>query len=222
MPHCKVKTNSVIIISGGNSYRFQADINHKNYAVRQSIDYEFYLNKNLENPYFTKCYAILDSFNKGYDYVIWIDDDAFFINYDWECCFIFKENKHDIIVTQDREKKGKDSNLFNNGIMFLRNTNKTKELFRLIPHITKKEMCKNWKPQWGSKSNQDQSRMIYLTQAKFDTSLKIVPYPGFNAHEFTFKQKDFLNTKPPIVHFAGNNKQEKINRFQNVTGIQLP
>ena len=75
--------NNTIIISGADSYRYQAHINHQKYSNNRNIPYQFYKSKNLANPFFTKCYAILDSFEKGYEYVLWIDDDAFFINPNW-------------------------------------------------------------------------------------------------------------------------------------------
>jgi len=84
-------------------------------------------------------------------------------------------------------------------------------------------MKKNWKPEWGPCVGNDQPRMIYLTQTKYPEAVKILEYPGFNAHEITFKQrKNFMQTKPPIAHITGTNKQGKIERFTQVTGIKLP
>jgi hypothetical protein len=215
--------NNIIIISGGDSYRYRAHVNHKNYADLQNIDYKFHNSNNLKNPFFTKCYAILESFQEGYDYVLWVDDDVFFIDNNWNCITIFQEYKQDIIVTQGRTNKKSGTTLFNNGIMFIRNTKKTKEIFQSIPNIKWQDMHQNWQQSWGPCEGNDQPRMIYLTQTKYKKNVKIIPYPGFNAHEITFKQrKNFLQTKPPIVHITGTNKQGKIERFTQTTGIPLP
>jgi len=202
--------DKTIIISGADSQRYQADINHQRYADLHSVNYHFYYNKNLSNPYFTKCFSILDAFTKGYEYVIWVDDDVFFINYSWDCTTVFQKYTQDIIVTQGRTNKKSGTTLFNNGIMFIRNTKSAQELFQKIPNTSWQEIKENWNSAWG-------------TQTQYPKKIKILEYPGFNAHEITFKQrKNFLSTKPPFVHITGQNKEGKIKRFTKVTGIPLP
>ena len=215
--------DKTIIISGADSYRYNAHINHQRYADIRGIDYKFHLSSGLKNPFFTKCYAILDSFEKGYQYVIWVDDDAFFINSEWNCLSIFEEYFEDVIVTQGRTNKKIDPTLFNNGIMFIRNTSQMIDLFSSIPNLSWDHMQSNWNNHWGPCEGNDQPRMIYLTQTRYSDAVKILKYPGFNAHEFTFKQaKNFLETNPPFVHITGTNKEGKIERFTKVTGISLP
>lgn len=215
--------SKTIIISGADSIRYNADKNHQSYANTFNIDYKFYIRNDLANPFFTKCYSILDAFNQGYEYVIWIDDDAFFIDHSWNCLAIFQQYQEDVIVTQGRTNKKSGITFFNNGIMFIRNTKNMRDLFESIPNILWAEVQSNWKSEWGPCEGNDQPRMIYLTQTRYPKSVKVLDYPGFNAHEITFKQrKDFLKTKPPIVHITGQNKQGKIERFQEVTGIVLP
>jgi len=218
-----MQNNNLLIISGGNDYRYDAHLNHKNWAEYHKIAYKFYLNNNLSNPYFTKCYAILDAFKQGYENVLWVDDDVFFINLNWNAEKIFLEHEEDIIVTQGRTNKKSGITLFNNGIMFIRNSDVSLDIFNSVPKISWNEMQKNWSIDWGPLEGNDQPRMIYLTQTKYKKNIKIIPYPGFNAHEITFKQKrHFLQTNPPFVHITGKNKEGKIKRFQEVTGISLP
>jgi hypothetical protein len=215
--------DKTIIISGADSYRYNAHVNHQRYADYRGIDYKFHLSSGLENPFFTKCYAVLDSFDKGYDRALWIDDDAFFIDPNWDCVSVFQEYAEDVIVTQGRTNKKSGTTFFNNGIMFIRNTDKMIDLFTSIPNTPWAEVQDNWKSDWGPCEGNDQPRMIYLTQTRYPTLVKILEYPGFNAHEITFKkQKNFLESKPPIAHITGTNKEGKIKRFTKVTGISLP
>jgi len=215
--------NKTIIISGADSHRYDAHINHQRYADVKGIDYKFHLSSGLANPYFTKCYAVLDSFEQGYEYVLWIDDDAFFINPNWDCLSVFQEHAEDVIVTQGRTNKKSGTTLFNNGIMFIKNTPIMKELFTDIPAVDWIETQRHWNNNWGPCEGNDQPRMIYLTQTRYPEAVRILDYPGFNAHEITFKQrKNFLETNPPIVHITGQNKESKIKRFTQVTGIPLP
>jgi len=213
--------DKLIIISGADSYRYDAHINHQKYADKYGVDYKFHLSNGLKNPYFTKCYAILDSFQNGYDYVLWMDDDAFFINLDWDCTSVFRENREDVILTRGRSKKN-GITFFNNGIMFIRNTDSMRLLFEKMPTIADQELKQNWMPHWGPCVGNDQPRMIYLTQTLFPEKVKVLEYPGFNAHEVTFKNRRFLKTNPPIAHITGTNKEGKIARFIESTGIPLP
>lgn len=214
--------NKMKIISGADSYRYGAHINHQRYAEAQGIDYEFHKSENLPNPYFTKCYAILDSFNKGYEYVLWIDDDAFFIDQDWNCTSIYSQYPEDVIVVKGRAKKN-GTTMFNNGIMFIRNTENMQDLFTSIPTTPWQYLIKNWKQEYGPLTGNDQPRMICITQERYPQSVKILDYPNFNAHEIEFhKSKDFIKSNPPIVHITGQNKESKISRFIRNTGIQLP
>jgi len=214
--------DKTIIISGADSHRFDAHLNHERYAKSQGIDYKFYKSENLPNPYFTKCYAIIDSFEQGYDYVLWIDDDAFFLNSNWNCRKIFDQYSEDVVVARGRNKKN-GTTFFNNGIMFIRNTENMKDLFSSIPETPWKHLIKNWKPEWGPLTGNDQPRMIYLTQTRYPNAVKVLDYPAFNAHEIEFhKSKNFLKTNPPLVHITGNNKEGKIQRFIKDTGIILP
>ena len=215
--------DKTIIISGADSHRYGAYINHQRYADIRGIDYKFHLSSGLPNPYFTKCYAVLDSFEKGYENVLWIDDDAFFINPDWDCLSIFREYTEDVVVTQGRTNKKSGTTLFNNGIMFIKNTPIMKKLFADIPAVKWIETQRHWNNDWGPCEGNDQPRMIYLTQTRYPEAVRILDYPGFNAHEITFKQrKNFIETEPPVVHITGKNKESKISRFQKVTGISLP
>lgn len=214
--------SKVIIISGADSYRYDAHINHQRYAKSQNIEYKFHLSSGLSNPFFTKCYAIIDSFDAGYEYVIWMDDDAFFINPNWDCTTIFQQYAEDVIVTRGRVKKS-GVTFFNNGIMFIRNTTQMRELFAKIPETPWSEVKNNWNYDWGPCEGNDQPRMIYLTQTHYPGSVKVLDYPGFNAHEINFhKSPSFIKTNPPIVHITGQNKQGKLERFIKDTGIQLP
>ena len=107
--------------------------------------------------------------------------------------------------------------------MFIRKTPNMVDLFTSIPKTPWEEMEANWKSNWGPCQGNDQPRMIYLTQTKYPDTVQILAYPGFNAHEITFKQrKNFLDTNPPIAHITGTNKAGKIQRFIQVTGIPLP
>lgn len=211
-----------LILSGADSYRYNAHINHKKYADHIEVDYQFKIKDNISNPFFIKPYCITEALEEGYTHILCIDDDAFFINNDWDFRSVFESYSEDLIVTRGRAKKS-GTTLFNAGVMFIRNTERMKLLFKKTPTLHQKEFSKNWDKEWGPCVGNEQPRLIYLSQTLFPDAVKIIDYPGFNASEVTFKQRrNFLATKPPIVHITGQKKEAKIERFQKVTGITLP
>lgn len=214
--------NQIIVISGADSNRYRADENHFRYCQAQGIPYQFYLRTDLSNPFYTKCYSILDCFDQGFDRVVWIDDDAFFIDNNWSVSSVFDTYDHDIVVTRGRDKKS-GTTYFNNGIMFIRNTPNTRAVFERIPDVSLEEMRAAWQPAWGPMVGNDQPRMIYLTQTHCTDRVMVIDYPGFNAAEISFLGYVKHGIPfPPIVHVTGTNKVGKIKRFTETTGIALP
>lgn len=213
--------NNSSVISGGNSDPLNVKSNHLKYCNTYNYNYKFYKRTDVNPPYFIKCYAILESL-QNFEYLLWIDNDVFFINQSWNIEEIFLAYKEDIIVTQGRAKKS-GTTLFNNGIIFIRNTQISKWLFRTMLDTNYQTVAKNYQKDWGPIDSFDQSRMIYLTQAWCPNNLKILPYPGFNAHEESFKNQDFVKkTNPPLLHVTGKNKLDKLERFKRNTGINVP
>ena len=211
-----------LILSCADSNRFGANINHKRYADNYFTEYQFHTVTHLSNPFFIKPYCVSQALSQGYENILCIDDDAFFINQAWDFREIFSNYRQDLIVTRGRKKKS-GTTLFNAGVMFIKNTDKMRTLFEKAPRVSSQEFQKSWNSEWGPCVGNEQPRLIYLTQTLFSENIKILDYPGFNAHEITFKQKkNFLATNPPIVHITGTNKKGKIKRFTEVTGIPLP
>lgn len=210
-----------LILCGADSNRFNANINHQRYADYYNVEYQFAVVEGLNNPFFIKPHCITAALEEKYTHILCIDDDVFFINNNWDFKTIFERYPQDLIVTQGRAKKS-GTTLFNAGIMFIRNTANTKFLFKEVFNVSWKIMKKNWKKEWGPLVGNEQPRLIYLTQTNFPNEIKILNYPGFNANETTFREKGFLNTNPPIVHITGANKEGRIQRFINNTGIIIP
>lgn len=211
-----------LILCGADSNRYSANINHEKYAKSQNVEYKFIIKEGINNPFFIKPYCISEALEQGYTHILCIDDDAFFINHNWNFKEVFNTYEHDLIVTRGRAKKS-GTTYFNAGIMFIRNTENMKLLFSKTPNVPAKEYTKNWKSEWGPCTGNEQPRLIYLTQTLFPESVKVIDYPGFNACEIEFhKSKNFLSTSPPIVHITGRNKEGKLKRFINDTGIHLP
>jgi len=214
--------NKFLILSCADSNRFDAHINHKNYADKFGVDYKFVIKTDVSNPFFIKPLCVSQALSQGYTDILCIDDDAFFINNNWDFREIFKSHKEDLIVTRGRAKKS-GTTLFNAGVMFIRNTKAMRTLFSKVTDLSNKEYSENWQSEWGPCVGNEQPRLIYLTQTLFSEQVKIIDYPGFNASEIEFhKRKPCTKENLPIVHITGKNKKAKIERFIKNTGIKLP
>ena len=203
------------IISCGNAFRFDANINHQIYCDFYQIPYEFYLDKAKQPPNYIKLDAIIDSL-QTYNEVLYIDDDAFFADKHWNCKQYFANLNGNFIVTQGPKVKSTRT-LFNTGVMFFRKSNAVLDMLLKVPYVTRKEMINNWKKEYGYLGDgYDNVRMIYLSQT---TPLKkecnIIDYPGFNCKELNYKKNR------PIVHFVSRGKKGKMSRFKRKFNIDL-
>jgi len=194
------------IISGANQNRFNAFVNHKKYADHRNLKYEFYLRPNRTPPYYIKIDTILENF-EYYNYLMYIDDDAFFLDRHWDCTKIFETYVNfDLIVTSGFR------GLFNSGVMFLKKSTSLINLLEQVEKIDRQHYLENWNTkEWDAPGQDlDNARLIYLTQTILKDKTKIIDYPGFNCKELHFSK----GYSSPIVHFTSRNKQGKMNRFE--------
>jgi len=214
----------MIIISGGNEYRFNSKINHQNYANHHSIEYKNYTGIQfdqglIEVPHYIKIYSILDAL-KTHNEVMWIDDDAFFVNFNWDCRSIFELSDKPFILNKGWAVKA-FSPMFNSGVMFIRKNDAVIKMLEEIPHITRDELRDAWKPtEWGRGKGNDQPRLIYLTQTKYKELLEVMDN---YKHKFNNKPSHAMHSGANIVHFAGSQsrKHPAIDHFQKVIQADL-
>ena len=214
----------MIIISGGNEYRFNSKINHQNYANHHSIEYKNYTGIQydqglIKRPHYIKIYSILDAL-KNHNEVMWIDDDAFFVNFDWDCRSIFKLSDKPFILNKGWAVKA-FSPMFNSGVMFIRKNDDVIKMLEEIPNISTDELRDAWKPtEWGRGKGNDQPRLIYLSQTKYGHLFEIMDN---YKHRFNQKSTHAMHSGANIVHFAGatNRKQPAMDHFQKVVQVDL-
>lgn len=210
----------MIIVSGANENRFDSETNHKRYSEYHGFDYRINYRNDLKKPFYIKFYTILESFKKGYNEVLWIDDDAFFIDFSWNAKQVFEQNTNKELIVTKHPKSKIPKMLFNSGIMFFRNTENTKNLINKCLEITDEEIKKMWNSEkFGKFEGNDQPRLVYYSLTEFRDILEVKDYPGFNT-----KPNDFFKGKVfPIVHFPGpsEKKLEKMKNFEFKTGIKL-
>lgn len=204
-----------LIISGADNNRYNAKYNHQLYADRYNVLYKFCIVQNVIPSYFIKINLILEYFNQGYKNILWLDDDAFFVNLDWDFREVFYSYKKSFIVTRSPNKR-KNLPLFNSGVMFIRNNYKTKKTLETCLHTSDETLLNNWNiEKYGNLVGNDQPRLIYNTDKILKDDIEIIDFPGFNG-----RRKQFA-FDTPIVHFVSKNKETNIRKFQEKTGINL-
>ena len=213
----------MIIISGGNKIRFNSKINHQNYANHHSIEYKNYTGIQydrglIKRPHYIKIYSLLDAL-KTHNEVMWIDDDAFFVDFDWDFRKIFEVSDKPFILNKGWSVKAYTP-MFNSGVMFVRKNKEVIKMLEEIPNIHVDVLTKEWKQEWGRGKGNDQPRLIYLSQTKYGHLFDMLDN---NKYRFNQRPSHAMHSKAHIVHFAGatDKKQPAIDGFEARMNIDL-
>jgi len=211
----------MIIISGSNGNKYNADVNHKNYAKQHNIEYHYFTDIDykqgvMQHPGYLKTYAIRQAL-ESHDRVMWIDDDAFFIDFNWDCRTVFDQYTKPWIVSQSHPVKVRQA-ILNSGIMFYRKNLEIINMLSEIPNITDKEKLNSWQEEWGTTKGNDQPRYILMSQTKYKDCVDIVPY---NQNGWNKRRELCMRSHQQIVHFAGTNKESRMRDFERRVKIDL-
>ena len=159
------------------------------YCQKHNIDYifsdSFYPDKS-RHPYWNKIKMICDYLPK-YDWVIWIDDDAGFIN---------NTSIKPVLENSDKEfLYCKDMNGFNAGVMFIKNTKTMQTAFSFI-----------WNKMYDSFKTKKFPEQDAIKKIINDLSAgKSVDGHLYNAYDksLTFCAENQANENTIILHIAG-------------------
>ena len=192
------------------------------------------------HPKWERYRIILELLNKGYDIVMYIDDDAYVNNFDQPIQYWLNEYpKKDIIMAEENKKRGyKYINVprINSGVLICRNTKWTKKFIHDILHS---EICK--RGDINIKSHQDQPciyELIYNMNIDTDKHFGLPNSCVFNCgrdYGFMEKSKRNLsnnvhckprNCKIPFVHHLMANNNAKVisnsaNNFIQRNNLQI-
>jgi len=207
----------VCIISGRYpATKFESAINHKIYADAFGYDY---INCNWptkeKNPYFNKIHYILSHID-FYDYIIWIDDDAFFL--DFEVDIMKYSPKEANIMSVCESPSYKDlTTFFSSGQFILKLCSVSKSFLNEILLQELSTVEKWWSDDLGFYTKGDQDVMIYLfhTDKRFSNKVTLHDYKKFNSRVENLFDVDLH--KPLILHFTGTHKvkMENYRKVQN-------
>ena len=190
-----------------------------NEIICKSNDMEYvFLKKSSElvPPYWAKVFEIkkLMDKNKYVDYILWVDSDAFFINFTKErfSKFLEKYNDYSFIGTPDMPPwTGK----FNAGVFIIKNNKIGNEMInKWITYYHKdvwnyNKTTDKWKTDatWaGDEYEQGSFSTHILTNPKFSNDIIMVPYYYLNNNNCSDHQDETI-----LVHLAGDYKKDQNN-----------
>ena len=202
------------IISGRfPATEFDSIINHKIYADKFNYTY-IHCNwpTKSRNPYLNKIYYILSYFDY-FDYIIWLDDDAFFYDFEQDIMDYAPDDGRFMSLCKSPSYKELKT-FFSSGQFIIKCTALSKSYLHDVIN-TDIIMVKNW---WtgdmGYYTNGDQDIMVYLflTQEKYKDKMVLHNYKCFNSRWENIFNVDIH--KPLILHFTGNRDSKRKNYRQ--------
>jgi hypothetical protein len=193
------------IVSGCTSRRFWSDTNHRVYAAIHSYDYQSYSGDYISPKAvsFFKVQVVRKALN-GYDWLLWLDDDAFFTNFGKSLDYLFEglgPNVFLIVCKSPVDPRGRFT-FINSGVFLLRNCAQAVAFLDAVDEAPV-DAIKAW---WdagimGGRCEGDQSAMVYvLHQRNLLGGVKILPFDAFNNRPYHY---EMTSTEHFIVHFAG-------------------
>lgn len=198
------------IISYCDHIRTYAHVNHQFYANYHGYTYINDIAPTHHSPFKNKIEKIL-KYMDLFDYVFWIDDDAFFLQYDKPLLdFVAKNKKYDLIFCKSPINQGKWTYL-SSGNFFMKSNKKTRDFLESCLQTDLETI----RPQWnededGMFTNGDQDIMVHLLKRdnrfnapNFHTCLN---YIKFNTRAFHFEES---SAEHFLVHFTGEHKGQQ-------------
>jgi hypothetical protein len=206
----------ICIVSGAEQHRFQSDVNHSFYANRHSYDYVFDVGPyhSLQNVFFLKIQAVRERL-RLYDWVFWLDDDAFFTGLDTRLESFIERRQRDefLLVCQGvvSTLRGRFTFL-NSGVFLVKNCPDAIEFLDAVSETPLSVVKRWWNPRRvGLYTTGDQDAMTYvLHEHDFMSKVCLLPYNAFNNRPYHYNQSA---SEHFVVHFRVDNKAEAIRTF---------
>lgn len=179
---------------------FCSQINHKCYADHHNYHYIFNSSADLYEGYFFKI-ATIRRYLKLFDYIFWIDNDAFFTNFNVSLDkFIFEDK---LVICKSPSTK-KLFTKFSSGQFLIKNTKLSEEFLDELHNVNLNDVKKNWREDLGYFSNGDQDAMVFLSETpKYKDYFHIIDHNNFNNRDYEYNNiNDHF-----LIHFVGGQKK---------------
>lgn len=193
------------IVSGGTHLRLPSAINHKIYAEIHSADYRLECGsvKTLNSRFYFKLDAVHRILPR-YDWVLWLDDDAFFTDFSIDIRDLCRSLPDDVwlALADGRVQSGGAWTQINSGVVLVRNCADSLDFLRLCLATEIATVREWWNPlEHGMFTNGDQDTLLYRILGRADRRrFGILSHLDLNAREYHYSSS--LN-EHFICHFPG-------------------
>jgi hypothetical protein len=216
-------SEKICIVSGGIPHRLRSDINHRMYAARHSHDYLHDTGpyQALQNIYFFKLHSVEKAL-PHYDWVFWIDDDAFFTDFEKDLAGFIQDISPDVFLVICKSPVNPQgwSTFLNSGVFFVKNC----EASFAFLDAAKAVPLEKVKPWWdearlGPYTGTDQDAVTYtLHENHLLSKVRLLDYGAFNNRPYHYQARA---NEHFIVHFPGvPDKHAAIDEFSRRYDLQ--
>lgn len=219
-------SSGICILSGTTRLRLPSPVNHRLYADLHQADYRFECGpaSAFRRPLRVfKLEAILRVLPR-YEWVLWIDDDAFFTDFSIDPRSFIAGASPDLflMLADGRVRPGGAFTMANSGVMLIRNTPECLAFLRRCLEIDDGLVKNRWDPErYGMfTNNSDQDAIIYLLSEELDPKhFAILPNARLNSRPYHYDEK---LSEHFVVHFPGvPDKVNAVRRFGERFGVGL-
>lgn len=201
-----IDNSRICVISGRYPHtKFESYINHKVYCDRHGYAY-IHCNwpTGAKNPYFNKL-RYLKAYTPYFDYLFWIDDDAFFLEVDTPLDFLFPKGDEFLSICRGPDFKN-ITTVISSGQFLLRVNDVGRKFLDAAEKIDLASVKAWWPKEFGFFSNGDQDAMIYLIET--DPSFRKVMFHEYR--QFNSRIENLLAGESPfLIHFTGPSKRKQ-------------
>lgn len=211
------------IVSGGIPHRLKSDINHRLYAARHSHEYLHDTGPYaaLKNIYFFKLHSVEKAL-QYHDWVFWIDDDAFFTDFEKNLDDFIQDVGPDVFLVICKSPVNPQgwSTFLNSGVFFVKNCADSFAFLNAAKTVPL-ERVKSWwdETRLGPYTGTDQDAVTYaLHENRSLTKVRLLDYNAFNNRPYHYQA---LANEHFIVHFPGvPDKHAAIDEFSRRYDLQ--
>ena len=224
MPESPREQPKWTIVSGGDEIRLRSYVNHRIYAHEHGFDYrlECGVDEGIKNKFYYKM-SIIRRVLPLYEWIVWIDDDAYFTDFAATNLTDFieqaeREFKFLVIAEGPVEPNGWWSKI-NTGVFLLRNDDRGRKLMDLMFDSDLEDVRAWWQDERdGLFTNGDQDQMWWALNSSGlidDTIIVDQLLLNSRGHYYQDSLSDAF-----VMHFAGHrDKPLGIARFADRFGV---
>lgn len=194
---------NICVISGRYpATSFKSYVNHKAYCQRHGYTYICCSwPTGAENPYMNKI-RYIKSYISKFDYVFWIDDDAFFIDREQRLESILPSSESFMSVCKSPSRKVLKTCL-SSGQFMLRSSPTSLAFLESVENTDLAMVKRWWKPEHGFFTNGDQDAMVY----HLNTDVRFAGVDYYPADSFNSRIEDLSEGRRVFVlHLTGTKK----------------